>query len=428
MTQKYDVAVFGSGMAGMCAALQAARAGSRVLLVERNPMPGGTTTSGGIAFPGLFYAWKKQIISGIGWELAREAAELSGEPLPHFAEQIGMQDHPRYQVRFQPLVFAMLCDEKLAEAGVECCYHTLVARTRREAERCWHVELTMIDGAHEVEAKILVDATGDGNLAALCNCRMNRASAVQPATLSCRASGYDPAALDQEELAQAAAAAVRDGRLRWTDLSWNACGYSGQFLEQHGNNSNHIAAMEPHTAAGRSRLEIEGRMALLRAYRFFRARKGLEKIRFDFGAFETGVRESGTVDAEKNVSIDEYVSGTLFPDAVGYAFYPVDLHESTPKGVEPRVLREGTLPSVPLRALIPKGSNDLLVAGRCIGSDRLANSALRVQATAGMTGQAAGAAAHLAAQEDIAPGALSFATLTALLRESGAIVPEQPQL
>jgi hypothetical protein len=92
--------------------------------------------------------------------------------------------------------------------------------------------------------------------------------------------------------------------------------------------------------------------------------------------------------------------------------------------VRPEQLRPGVVPTVPLRALIPEKSRDLLAAGRCVSSDRLANSALRVQAPCMAMGQAAGAAAALAAMMGRTPGAVPFADLAALMRQHGAVVPD----
>src|SRR6056297_898708 len=72
ITNKVDVLVVGGGVAGTIAAIQAGRAGAKTLIVERNSKLGGTTTTGGVSFPGLFDAWGKQIIAGIGWELVKE--------------------------------------------------------------------------------------------------------------------------------------------------------------------------------------------------------------------------------------------------------------------------------------------------------------------------------------------------------------------
>ncbi len=73
--QEADVIVVGGGTAGTIAAIQAARAGAKTVLIERGSQLGGTTTVGGVAFPGLFHAWGKQIISGIGWELVLKQAK-----------------------------------------------------------------------------------------------------------------------------------------------------------------------------------------------------------------------------------------------------------------------------------------------------------------------------------------------------------------
>jgi len=79
---------------------------------------------------------------------------------------------------------------------------------------------------------------------------------------------------------------------------------------------------------------------------------------------------------------------------------------------------------VPLRALIPKDSRNIMVAGRCVSSDRLANSGLRVQAPCMAMGQAAGVAAAQAAKDGITPSKVPLAEIRRLLRQHGAIVPE----
>jgi len=137
---------------------------------------------------------------------------------------------------------------------------------------------------------------------------------------------------------------------------------------------------------------------------------------------QTGVRETYRIVGETTVTVEDYVSGRVGDDAVCHAFYPIDVH--TEEGVEPKQLTQDVVPSVPLRALIPKGSRSLLAAGRCVSSDRLANSALRVQAPCMAMGQAAGAAAALATRDGVSPGQVAYAELVSLLRVHGAIVPE----
>jgi len=106
---------------------------------------------------------------------------------------------------------------------------------------------------------------------------------------------------------------------------------------------------------------------------------------------------------------------------VAYSFYPIDLHDE--RGIQPRPLRQGTVATIPLGAMIPKSSGNVMAAGRCISSDRLANSALRVQASCMAMGQAAGAAAALAAKMNLTPAKVPLDGVLKTLREHGAITP-----
>ena len=152
---------------------------------------------------------------------------------------------------------------------------------------------------------------------------------------------------------------------------------------------------------------------------------GLENVKLESMSPEVGVRETYRVRGELLITQEDYVSGRRWGDLGRQdAFYPVDMH--SPEGVQPAHLKEGVVATVPLRALLPKGSLNLLVAGRCLSSDRLANSASRVQATCMATGQAAGAAAALAAQRGITPAQVPLTELKKLLSASGALVPEAP--
>jgi hypothetical protein len=80
-----DVLVVGGGTAGTIAAIQSARLGKKTILIESGSQLGGTTTTGGVSFPGLFHAWGRQIIKGIGWELVSECVQLNGDQLPDFS-------------------------------------------------------------------------------------------------------------------------------------------------------------------------------------------------------------------------------------------------------------------------------------------------------------------------------------------------------
>ena len=136
---------------------------------------------------------------------------------------------------------------------------------------------------------------------------------------------------------------------------------------------------------------------------------------------EAAFRESYRILGETVITREDYASGRRYEDAVCNAFYPIDLH--TRHGVRPKPLAHGVVPTVPLRALVPKGSRNLLVAGRSVSSDRLANSGLRVQASCMAMGQAAGVTATLAAQRRTTPLEVPFGEIRRVLCDHGAIVP-----
>ena len=422
MEKFFDIVVTGGGTAGVVAAIQAARLGCKTLLIEKNAMPGGTMTCGGIAFPGLFYAWKKQIIAGIGWELVSEAAAESKLSLPEFEKQIGMNDHPRYQVRLNPLIYAALCDEKMTASGVEVLYHSMPAEVRPTADGI-NVTICTKEGLQKIRTKRLIDCTGDASAVELAGYEVIHPEQTQPATLCCTLSGYNVSDLNWEELKREADKAVNSGELLYTDLGWDIHAFTGQFLQAYGNNANHIFPRQaPHTAAGRSELEQDARRSLMRAWRFLRRQPGLEHLKMDFGAFECGVRESSVIKGEYTITGEDYISAKKFPDAVCNAFYPIDLHGED--GVTPMILQEGKIPQVPLRALIPLNSDFLLAAGRCISGDRKANSALRVQATAMATAQAAAAAAAVSLFGNLSLRQLPLEKVREVLKQYGAILPE----
>lgn len=420
----YDVVVVGGGTAGVIAAIQAGRAKAHTLLVEKNGMPGGTVTVGRVNFPGLFHAWKRQIIAGIGWELVTRCVAESGGMLPDFSQQQA-KNHWEQQIRVDRALYAALCDEAILDAGVELLYHTMVARVE-ELDQEKNVVLCTKTGLRTVRTRVLIDCTGDANAVSIAGYPVTRHAATQPATLMCALSGYDAATLDWGALQAACDGAVRRGELAYTDMGWDTGRFTGKWLLGYGGNANHVHGINAHNSEEKTRLEIAARQALLRVYRFLRQQPGLENLRIDEVAPECGVRETVTIVGHETVTAEDYVSGKVWDDAVCYGFYPIDLHQAEHAGLDCRPLAEGVVPTIPRGALLPLGSRNLIVAGRCLSSDRLANSALRVQASCMAMGQAAGAMAALAADQTAYVEDLPIAAIHALLRAHDAIVPDVP--
>jgi hypothetical protein len=410
-----DVLVIGGGTAGTIAALQAGRLGARTVLVEAGSQLGGTTVTGGVDFPGLFHAWGRQIIAGIGWELVTKTVMFNSDQLPDFALPTGRQ-HWKHQVRLCGALYAALAEEACVSAGVQLRYYEFPAAVAPTADG-WKTRLAGKGTSVDIVAKQLVDCTGNAAVVGMLGLPRQRERETQPGTLIYRLGGYDISKLNLGALQTQLASAFQAGTVKRTDCNGSLAG----FLRSGGENAMHVPGADSTTSELHTQANVQGRAALLRMLRFLKPLPGFEKLRIERLQPETGIRETFRIVGETNVTVDDYVSGRVFPDAVAYSFYPIDLHVE--HGVKPEHLKEGIVPTIPRGALVPKGSRNLLVAGRCLSSDRLANSALRVQASCMAMGQAAGAAAALAARVGCTPMSVPLAELRQILKEHNAIAP-----
>lgn len=413
-TIKTDILVVGGGTAGVIAAIQAARAGCSTILVENGSQLGGTITTGGIAFPGLFYAWGKQIISGIGWELVTDAVKLDDGKLPDFSVPTG-KDHWKHQIHLNGCLYALLAEEKCLEAGVQVRYYETPVDIQFKGKN-WEVE-TIGKGCHtKIVCNQLIDCTGNAAVTSLAGFKVQRGLETQPGTLNFKISGYDYASLDFKMISEKYDVEVKKGKLSKEEF----LSIEG-LLRNAGDNAQHIAGADSTTSETHTLANLNGRTSLLKILRFLRKLPGCEKTRLLSMQPETAVRETFRIDGVYQITHDDYTSGKVFDDSVSYSYYPIDLHNS--QGVVPKHLAEGTVATVPLRALVPNNSHNFIVAGRCVSSDRLANSALRVQASCMGMGQAAGAAAALACKLKTSPLEVPIFKVSQLIKANGGIVP-----
>lgn len=373
-TNEVDVLVVGGGTAGTIAAIQAGRAGASVMILERGSQLGGTMTTGGVAFPGLFDAWGKQIIAGIGWELVKASVELDQGSFPDFAKV--PQRHFHNQVFINQFLYAILAEEQCTQAGVQIAYYEFPQAVVK-TDKGWQVDCAGFGTKRRVSCRQIIDCTGGAEVVGLAGLPRLRDDERQPGSyLFMMGEAHEP------------------GRNQIHRLYVHGADSTNSRTATHAN--------------------LTGRKTILAELR----QKGGRLMHLQP---ETGFRESYRIQGETLITVNDYRSGRKFEDAISYAFYPVDLH--TRHGVKPEPLKRGVIPTIPLRALIPKGGRDIIVAGRCVSSDRLANSGLRVQASCMGMGQAAGAAAALAAKATTTPLKVPLEEIHDMLRAHGAIIP-----
>lgn len=411
---KTDILVVGGGTAGVVAAIQAGRAGRKVIVVEAGSQLGGVTTTGGVNFPGIFHAWGRQVIGGIGWEIVQETVALNGDALPNFSVPHGRQ-HWKHQVRLSGHLYAALAEEKCLQAGVQLRYYETPVTASLSKDQ-WTVKTIGKGTETEIVCNQLIDCTGNAFVAGLAGYDRLRESVTQPGTLQFRIGGYDFESLDLEKLKALYEEEVKKGKLVKKEFRSIV-----SLLKGRGDNIQHIFGADSTTSETHTATNIDGRTSLLKMFRFLKTLPGLEDVKLEDMQTETAVRETYRIDGHYKITETDYVTGKLFDDAVSYSYYPIDVHDEN--GVVPDHLMEGVVPTVPLRALIPRKSRNFIIAGRCVSSDRLANSALRVQASCMGMGQAAGAAAALASMQNKTPLDVSMKELHALIRAHGGIIP-----
>lgn len=408
-TKEYDVVVVGGGTAGAFAAIAAAQTGAKTLIVEKNSMLGGTMTVCDVSVPGLFFAWGKQIIGGPCWDIIKKTAEHGGARLPEISFK--PQHHWEEQISFNKFIYLNFLNSSCIESGVDILTNAMLSDIC-EQKNGVQLFVTCKEGIYSILSKKCIDATGDANLVSMAGYGVTKSETQQPATLINRISGYDINNVRLEEIKKAFPFAgfpyyVTEELL----ISW----LNRRIIDMH------IPCEDADTSFGKTQVNIKAVHDLFSVFSFYKQIEGLENITVDYISMDAGIRETNRIVGEYEITADDYITGRFFDDSVCYAFYPIDLHVLD--GIKQQYHEENTVAKVPYRALLPKGAKNLLCAGRCISSDTLANSGLRVEAVCMATGQVAGCAAALAAKNNLSVGKIDYSELCATVSAIGGIVP-----
>ena len=393
----FDVVVAGGGPAGVAAALSASRSGARVLLVEREAGLGGNVRAAKVhSICGLYRCANgpsaEPLQTGLAMEFARRLVASGGA--------CGPRRFGRLDVLLQePEAFAVLCEEWVAEAkSIKVMRNARVTAGEVDGRTLKLLHLDTPEGQVIVEAHAFVEATGDGNLAALANLSTESVPGGElqrPAYIfglqSVAADVLSPPA----RLAWSAllVAAVRGGR-----LGTGALGAAVRPTCRHG-----MVRVTLDLAAGGGdydpcdevqvrRLTAEARESAEMLTGFLRREAaGFEKAEGCSWPERIGIRESRRVRGQHLITANEVLSGLVPEDTVCFSFWPLEWHEA---GAAMRMVYpdNGAVCGVPLRALRSQDADNVFLAGRCLSATHEAQASLRVIGTSMATGQAAGQA------------------------------------
>jgi len=417
--ESVDLVVAGGGTAGHIAAIQAARLGVKTAVIEAGSMLGGTMTAGGVYTPNHFFSTRGPVVSGIPWELYQKAKQVEGLPLPDFRKRRPVET-PGYYSYINIPIYVAVAEEEALKAGVILHYHEFIADIRPVGNE-W--EITSLGRGVErvTKAKEIIDCSGDSDAARLLGLAVLEKNECQPGTYQYKIENIEYEQVWEKEVQVLYDEAMANGVLQKGDYAYPNTLPFKYYLDQGGHNATHVYNSDTSTAEGQTAANLEGRARMLRMFKFLTTSiPGCERAVLKMMAPYAVARETYRILGEYVVSRDDFMQAMDFPDKVCNAFNYVDMH-SQQVGCEVEFLSdEDLLPKIPMRALIPKGSSRITVAGRIISADRFAFAGIRAQCTCMAMGQAMGAAAALAIHRGVTSRDINSQDVVAVTIEHGA--------
>jgi hypothetical protein len=410
-----DVAVVGGGSAGCAAAVAAARRGATTLLIEAAGFLGGTgaavlDTAYGFYAPG---AAGTRVVGGIGWELAGRLLERGQafERPNTYGAGTG--------VTYEPEALKLAWDELTAEAGVSVLLHATATEVVREGTRLTGLVVQTKAGPRLVTARSMVDASGDAEVAWRAGAAVSRPAEerVQPMTATFRLGGVDVDRLSTAELHERLSKA--DGyRLPRLDGSVHRTVLPGVVHT----NLTRVGA-DPTDPWQLSAAEAEGRRQVAEYVRFLvNEVPGYEHAYLLTSSVRIGVRESRRLRGRYLLTRSDVLGARDFPDAIARCGAPLEDHAAGDSTIWAYVGGEpsGKTYGIPYRCLLPAELDNLAVAGRCLSATHDAHASVRSIAQCLALGQAAGTAAALAPDGEVA--VVDPTRLRTELRADGALL------
>ena len=383
-----DVLVIGGGPAGTAAAIAASRTGAQTYLVERYNHLGGLWT-GGLVLPLLSthavdrQKHRKQVIFGIGGEMAGRLKDL------------GMSINEVNPV-VDPEAAKYVLEEMVRESGVNMLYHTWASNVIMEGNIIRGVFIESKSGRMAVLAKVVIDCTGDGDIFHLAGERYDVMNyAIGLVHRLGNTDRIDPQKPGYIKINTGSPTPVPG--INWVNM-WGR-------EEQNALNVENL-----------SRLQMDYRKEIWENVQKIRRTPGYENVFLLDTASQLAARMSRILDGEYKLTLEDTMTFRSFRDVIGVSgAWTTMLYRGKKIPTEERPYWQ-----VPYRSLIPKKTENLLIAGRCFCFERELVEDARIIGTCLITGHGAGAAAGLAVKNNELPRKINTEKLKQLLRQQGA--------
>lgn len=422
-----DVCVVGGGPAGVCAAISAARQGVRTILVEQGGFAGGMATRGLVGpFMTCYDAdGENMIIRGIFEEIVNRMVKRGFAIHPKdvmggtaFTSWIKIgHDHV---TPFEAEGLKLVLDEMLLDAGVEILYHTSFVEPVLEGDTIVGGIFVSKSGIDEIYCKVMIDATGDGDVAARSGVGYEMGNEelglIQPATMFFHISNVDTDKVEEDIQANIDNFYRKDG-VNYRSLHWRVteARENGDWTMDRVSiglfrmpkkdewciNTSRIMKVDSTSNKSLTNAEIIGRQQADEIMKFFRKYvPGCEDARLKATASHVGIRESRHIGGEYRLTADDLLSGKVPEDSILIAANSVDVHGRFGPRSNEYIPIDGKYYGIPYRSLVPLKIDNLLLAGRCLSADSTAAGAVRVMPPCMGMGQAAGVAAALSIKSE----------------------------
>ena len=414
----FDVAVCGGGIAGVCAAISAARSGAKTVLIERSGSLGGTLTEG--FMPLILDADNKggivrelfDFLNAHGMTLSRRGARTT-------------PDGKRIEGR---MVDTEGCkyffDKACAESGVKVLFYSQVAAVEMSGESIDSILVVTECGNYTLRAKIFVDATGNGSLSAMAGCEWDcgdpEDKRPSPTSTAICAVGM-PQDFDGNDSPEEKKSYSEMLRRHGIEISGGLCSVKklpSLFTWNLGVNFQYDVM--PDDIESLSRANTEGRMESFEVMEAHKEIEGYEKLYTVFTSSHVGIREGRRIYGEYRLTDDDIIEGRHFADGVCLVTFGVDVHKLKSDDTDECSRGYRTKPyHIPYRSLVAKGPCNLFLAGRCISGDFYPHASYRVMGNMAATGEAVGYAASECVREGLKPREYDGARVTEFMKKQG---------